>query len=236
MDLQINTHKVFLKITKWMIIAMIIIIPIQIALFFFIPMPVDSLDFLILFHDNPLLGLLHMDLLYILNNTFLIFFYFALYITLNHKQKSMLNFALITGIVGTILYYASNRSVEMLLLSERYFSTSNETLKLSYLAIADSYIDLWSGTAFNIYYILNAISLILFSLVIMKSDFYTKTTGIIGLISGILMTIPSGFGIVGLTMSLLSLIPWIIFSILIAIRLHKINDIKEETSVIIHES
>ena len=140
----------------------------------FVPMPEDALGFITLMHDNPVIGLLHMDLLYILNNTFLIFFYFVLFMTLNPKHKSMLNIALITGIVGAILYYTSNRSVEMLLLSDKYFSTTDPTLRLSYIAIAESYLDIWKGTAFNTYYFLSAISLILFSIEMLKSSFYKK--------------------------------------------------------------
>jgi hypothetical protein len=136
----------------------------------------------------------------------------------------LLNIALITGIVGAILYFTSNRSVEMLLLSDKYFSTSDPTLRLSYVAIAESYLDIWKGTAFNTYYFLSAISLILFSIEMLKSSFYKRSTGIIGLISGISMVVPSGFGMVGLIMSLLYLVPWIIFSVMVVIRLNKIKE------------
>ena len=224
MDLTMNSNQGFIRLTKWLIIMMIMIIPIQVLIFMFVPMPEEALGFITLMHDNPIMGLLHMDLLYIFNNTFLIFFYFALFMTLNPKHKSRLNIALITGIIGAILYYTSNRSVEMLLLSDKYFSTTDLTLRLSYIAIAESYLDIWKGTAFNAYYILSAISLILFCIEMLKSSFYKRSTGIIGLISGILMVVPSGFGIVGLIMSLLSLIPWIIFSVMVVMRLNKIKD------------
>ena len=222
-DLTMNSNQSFIRLTKWLTILMILIIPIQVMIFMFVPMPEDALGFITLMHDNPVMGLLHMDLLYILNNTFLIFFYFLLFMTLNPKNKTMLNIALITGIVGAILYYTSNRSVEMLLLSDKYFSTTDPTLRLSYIAIAESYLDIWKGTAFNTYYVLSAISLILFSIEMLKSSFYKRSTGIIGLISGILMVVPSGFGLVGLIMSLLSLIPWIIFSLMVVIRLSQME-------------
>ena len=218
-DLTMNSNQSFIRLTKWLTILMILIIPIQVMIFMFVPMPEDALGFITLMHDNPVMGLLHMDLLYILNNTFLIFFYFVLFMTLNPQNKTMLNIALITGIVGAILYYTSNRSVEMLLLSDKYFSTTDPTLRLSYIAIAESYLDIWKGTAFNTYYFLSAISLILFSIEMLKSSFYKRSTDIIGLISGILVVVPSGFGMVGLIMSLLSLIPWIIFSLMVVIRL-----------------
>ena len=221
MDLSIQSNKALIQCTKCMIILMVLIIPIQVMIFMISPMPADGLGFLTLMNNNPLLGLLHMDLLYLFNNTFLIFFYIVLYITLKEKHTALLNIALITGIVGAILYYTSNRSVEMLLLAEKFYSAEDISIKMVYIGIANSYLDIWKGTAFNTYYVLSAISLILFSIVMIKSDVYSKKTGIIGLISGLLMIVPSGFGMVGLIMSLLSLIPWILFSILVVIRLHQ---------------
>ncbi len=222
MDLNMDSNHLLLKITKWLILAMVLIIPIQILIFMTVPMPETTKEWLELFHESPMRGLLHMDLLYIINNTFLIFFYFALYITLKDKENSILNIALITGIVGAILYYVSNRSLEMLYLSNRYFETNDVSLMYSYLGTAASYLDIWKGTSFNIYYVLSAISLILFSILMIKSSFYSKKTGIIGLISGVLMIIPSSVGMIGLIFSILSLIPWIIFSVFVMLRYFKL--------------
>ena len=226
MNLELKSNKSFISITKWLVILMIVIIPIQIAIFIIEPMPESSLGWLELMRDNPLLGLLHLDMLYIVNNTFLIFLYFTLYITLKKDKASMLNIALITGIVGAVLYYTSNNSIEMLMLSKNYFSTTNEVLRTSMLSTAQSYLDIWKGTAFNVYYILSAISLILFSIAILKDKFYTRLTGIIGLVSGILMSVPSSVGMIGMIMALLSLFPWIIFCVLVVKRLFKLE--KEE--------
>lgn len=230
MDLQLKSNYNLLHITKWMILAMILIIPIQIAIFMIIPMPESTLQWLELFKEHPLMGMLHMDILYILNNTFLVFFYVVLYITLKNEDNSLLNISLLTGIIGAILYYTSNRSIEMLYLSHRFFEIDDSALQTSYLATAESYLDIWKGTSFNIYYVLSAISLILFSIVMLKHSFYSKATSISGLISGFLMIIPSSVGTIGLIFSLLSLIPWIIFSILVFIRLAKVK--RKEISLI----
>ncbi|MGD9679342.1 MAG: DUF4386 family protein [Vulcanibacillus sp.] len=223
MDFQLKSNLTLINLSKWMILGMILIIPIQIAIFIAIPMPETALQWLELFKDQALMGLLHMDILYVLNNTFLVFFYVALYITLKNKTNSLLNIALITGIIGAILYYTSNRSIEMLYLSQRYFATNDLALKSSYLVTAESYLDLWKGTSFNIYYVLSAISLILFSVVMLKYTFYSRATAISGLISGVLMVIPSSVGTIGLIFSLLSLIPWLIFSILVFLKLFSHN-------------
>lgn len=225
MDLSIKANKHLINITKWMILLMILIIPIQIIIFLAIPMPETTLSWLELFRDNPLTGLLHMDFLYIINNTFLILFYFVLFITLKKdKDNSWVNIALITGIIGAILYYASNRSIEMLYLTNRYYETTDTVLRQSYLANVEMYLDVWKGTAFNIYYVLSSMSLLAFSLIIFKSSFYSRKTAIFGLISGILMIIPSSVGMIGMVSALLSLIPWVGFSFLVMKRLFKLKN------------
>jgi hypothetical protein len=50
-----------------------------------------------------------------------------------------------------------------------------------------------------------------------------KAGDTVGLILGILMVVPSGFGIVGLIMSIVSLMPWIIFSVMGVIRLRSLT-------------
>lgn len=221
MSLNLHANRTLIRVTQWMILAMILIIPVQIIIFMVIPMPETAVDWMILLHEQPLEGILHLDVLYIINNTFLIFFYFVLYITLKKDDASWLNIALITGIVGAILYYVSNRSIELLYLSNRYHLTSDASQQLAYIAIAENHLDIWKGTAFNIYYVLSAISLLIFSVIMIKDTFYSKKTAIFGLISGILMIIPSSVGTLGMIFALLSLIPWIAFSYLVMMRLMK---------------
>jgi len=64
MDLSIKANKHLINITKWMILLMILIIPIQVIIFLIVPMPETALGWLELYKDNPVMGLLHMDFLY----------------------------------------------------------------------------------------------------------------------------------------------------------------------------
>jgi len=52
---------------------------------------------------------------------------------------------------------------------------------------------------------------------------FSKATAIWGLIAGVLMIIPSTAGMLGLILSIVSLIPWVIFSILIAKRFFRLD-------------
>jgi hypothetical protein len=80
----------------------------------------------------------------------------------------------------------------------------------------------YTGTASNVYYVLNTICLLLFSYSILKSSQFKKSVGLWGLASGFFMIIPSSAGLIGMVFSLLSLIPWMVFIALLMINFKKL--------------
>jgi hypothetical protein len=200
-------------IACWVMLAIMII---QIVIFVIWPPTENVVDFFALFSENWLLGLLSLDFLYLVNNTILILIYLALYFSLRKINESAMLIAMIVGIVGITLYYASNVSFEMLRLSNEFMNATSEVQKNYLIGAGSGLMAIYRGTAFNVYYVLNAITLLVLAIVMLKSNFYSKTTAIIGISSGILMAIPSSAGTIGVIFSLASLIPWAIFIILIS--------------------
>ena len=82
---------------------------------------------------------------------------------------------------------------------------------------------IYGGTAFDVYYVFNAVTLLIFSVLILRNPLFTRTIAAMGLASGILMIIPSTAGSIGLMLSLVSLLPWIVFLILITPRLFRLS-------------
>ncbi len=189
--------------------------------------PDNALNFFNLFRDNWLLGLLSLDLLYILSNALLIFVYLGLYAALRHVNQSYMTIALILGFIGIAAYYASSVAFEMLSLSKQYAIAETTELKLQCLTSGQIMLVTYKGTAFDVYYVLNAITLLIISKVMFQDNTFSKSTAIWGLISGILMLIPTTAGTIGLTFGIASLVPWTVFSILIAKRLYRLSKEKE---------
>jgi len=104
----------------------------------------------------------------------------------------------------------------MLSLSGQYAAATTESQKLISLAAAEGMLAIYRGTAFLVYYVLNAIALLILAMVMLKSNFFSKGTAIIGLVAGILMAVPSTAGTIGMVFALASLVPWGIFLVLIA--------------------
>lgn len=202
------------RITVHLIVTMLILILIQIIVFVMFPPPKSVIGFFELFQNNWFLGLLSLDLIYIFNNLIIIVIYLSLFVLLYKETPVISIFALILGLVGITCYFPSNPAFEMMKLSTKYFS-ADPSSQIIYQAAGEALMAGYTGTAFNIYYELNAIALLLFSYIILKSKVLSKAIGIWGFASGILMIIPSTAGLIGLVFSLLSLIPWIIFSILL---------------------
>jgi hypothetical protein len=194
---------------------MVVMIPVQIAFFLLWPHPTTIVDWFALFNENWMIGLISFDFLYMLSMLASVFLYIALFFALFDMKKALSLFGLIIGLIGLTIYFSSNTSLEMLALSRQYLNAMTELEKGLLIATGQTLYLIWKGTSYAVYYVLNGIALILFFLAMIKNTNFRKSTSYIGLTAGLLMTVPATAGVVGMTMALLSLIPWSIFSILV---------------------
>ena len=195
-------------------LVMLALIPIQIIVFILSPPPDTVIGFFELYKDNWFLGLLSLDFLYLINNGIIAILYLSLFVKLVSERPSLIFMGLVIGLIGIACYFPTNPSFEMWTLSQKYFESS-PLAQGYFIGAGEGLLASYTGTAFNTYYIFNAITLLVFSYAILKSPQFTKATGYWGLASGVLMSVPSSFGMIGMVFSLLSLIPWVVFVILL---------------------
>lgn len=218
LDSKANWDKL-LKIGGIAAIIIVSIIPVQIIIFALFPPPDSPVGFFELFGRNPLLGLLSLDFLYVINNSVMIFLYLGLFAALKKTNFTYMLIAIVVGLIGITAYYSSTVAFEMMSISKQYNLAESAELKQQFISAGHTLLAVYKGTAFDVYYVLNAITLLLISRVMFMDNTFSKTTAVFGLTSGIFMIIPSTAGQIGLIFSLLSLIPWVVFSILVAKRL-----------------
>jgi len=218
-----NEFSLLYRIAAASAFAMITLIPIQILVFVISPPPISVAGYFDLFTRSPLLGLLSLDLLYIINSILIIPMYLAFYFSLKDLNKSALILAMTFGFVGLAAYFPSNVSFEMLNLSMKFAAASGDLPRQALLAAGESLLAIYVGSTFNVYYVLNALTLITISLVMFRSAVYGRVAAWIGLIAGLLMVIPSTAGQIGMIFSLLSLLPWIVFTLLAAGRFRRLS-------------
>jgi hypothetical protein len=199
------------------------LIPIQIIFFVFWPPPTTVTDWFTLFQDNWLLGLLSLDLLYILNNALLGLMYLAPYAALRRVSESLMAIALTLGLVGIAAYFASTIAFEMLSLSNQYAAAATDAQRDAFLAAGQAMLAIYKRTAFDVYYVLNAVVLFMIAPVMLRSGVFSKATAYAGLAAGVLMIVPSTAGTLGLIFSLASLVPWAMFAVLVARSLFQLG-------------
>ncbi|MFA5561421.1 MAG: hypothetical protein WDA00_02120 [Eubacteriales bacterium] len=217
---KVNFQQLY-RAAHFLALAMLIIIPLQISIFVISPPPDTVKGFFELYHQNPFLGLLSLDFLYLFNNIILVMIYLAIFILLYQERPVAVLLALILGLIGIACYYPSNPAFEMLTLSNQYFQALPEQQTI-YLAAGEAVMAGYTGTSFNVYYVLSTISLLLFACAIIKSRKFKKSVGLWGLASGIFMIVPSSAGMLGMVFSLLSLIPWAVFVALLMVKFKKL--------------
>jgi hypothetical protein len=203
-------------------LVIVALIPVQMAVFIACPPPETVAGFFALLEDNALLGLLSLDLLYLLNNALLSIVYLALYVALRRTAESAMAIALTLGLIGIAAYFASNTAFEMLSLAGQYGTATSDLQRTVMLAAGQAMLAIYQGTAFDVYYVLNAAALLVMAGVMLRSPLFSRRDAGVGLAAGVLMVIPSTAGTVGLIFAIASLVPWAVFSVLVARRLFKL--------------
>jgi hypothetical protein len=201
-------------------LAVLVLIPIQMVVFFIWPPPSNVIGWFTLFQDNALVGLLDMDLLLIVDYLLLIGVFSALWASLRRANESLMAIAFILQLVATATYLASTVAFEMLSLSNQYSTATTDTERSLFLAAGQAMLVTWQGTAFDVSYVLSALAVLIVSAVMLRNHHvFSKVTAYAGLSAGILMLVPSTAGMIGVIFSLLSLVPLVVWLALIARRL-----------------
>ncbi|MGE4288946.1 MAG: hypothetical protein AB7E36_09670 [Salinivirgaceae bacterium] len=210
----------------WAALIIVFLIPVQIVVFFLYPPPETVAGFFGLFNQNEFLGLVSLDLLYILSNTILILLYLGLFAAFRQTNLAGVLIALVLGLIGICTYFSSTIAFEMQMLSKQYILAETLELKQQFLAAGQALLVVYKGSSFDVYYLLNAVALLMISRIMLLNSTFSKTTAIWGLLSGFFMLIPSTAGKLGLVFSLVSLIPWIVFSLLVGKQLFYLSNTK----------
>lgn len=198
----------------------VVIIPISIVAYFVWPPFPD--DILVVIQEDRLAGLMSLDFLYLLGNFFAIPLFLVLYVTLKRVSESFSAIALALGFVGLLSLVPSRPILEMFAISNQYAAATTDAQRAIYLAAGEAVLALFHGTAFNVHYLLGSASLLISSFLMLRSDIFGKRTAYVGIVTNIVV-----FGLyvpkIGIYISLLSVVGYLIWYILIARRLFQLG-------------
>ncbi|NHU84189.1 hypothetical protein GWK18_00985 [Kocuria sp. JC486] len=111
-------------------------------------------------------------------------------------------------------YYASNPAVEMLVLANQHADAADASERLPYRAAGEAVLTAWKGTAFLVYYLLGAAAFLILTSLLRRTTEMGAKTWWWALGVGVLMLVPSTFGMVGMVFAITSLVPWSVLCIL----------------------
>lgn len=213
MDAPGSRWRGLLRCGGWAAFASVGLTVIQIAVFAVWP-PVHTVpEVFRLMVGSPVLGLLSLDLLYVLNNLAVWVLYVGLSSALWTASASGATLAVGLGTLQMAAYLASNPALEMLALA-RAHADAGPAARAALEAAGEAVLAGWKGTAFVVYYLLGAAVLLIFAWLLRRSPLFAGATAWWALAAGVLMLVPSTFGAVGMVMSLGSLLPWGVFAVL----------------------
>lgn len=179
---------------------------------------VESTESILRFlQSNRLGGLISLDLFLFVGNLFSLILFLALYVSLKPVNESYALIALALGLVGLVLLIPSRPIIELFTLSRLYAAAPNEVARSQYLAASEALLALFNGTNWFMNTLLGGISLLISSLLMLRSKLYSKTIAYVGIITNAVIC---GFFIpvVGTFLLFLSLLGYVIWYILLARR------------------
>jgi hypothetical protein len=151
----------------------------------FKPGTASTADILMALHTDRLGGLMSLDLTFPFLVTFSILPLLAVYAALKQVDRSFALIALVMGLAAALLLLPSRPLAELVLLSDKYAAATSGNERLQYLAAAEGFLALFNGTAWMIYTILNGISTLIFSVLMLRGGIFGKLIAAIGIVSAI---------------------------------------------------
>lgn len=193
------------------------LIPVQAAVFLLSPPPGTVPGYFALFQRNPFLGLLDLDLLLSLDYLLMVPLYLALFLALRRQARTPSLLALVSGLFSVVLFLVSREATfSMWMLSSQYAATSDPAQQAALLASGQLLLTAYNGGTFGVSYVLGAVSTLLFSWSLWRHRTFGPAPGIVGLVTGVTMLVPPNTGTPGLVLSLVSLIPTMVWLVLLA--------------------
>jgi hypothetical protein len=205
-------------------LIMVAITLVQFFVFVVAPPPLEgsAVDWFALFEQNAFMGLLAFEALLIIYALLSVIMALALCFALRAANPGLMATFLVLSVMGSLAFVIARPALEMLSLSQQYAVAINGVQRTALLAAGEAMLALWHGTAFQVSYLLGAITGLLVAAAMLRTDRFSKTTAYLRIASSVL-----DFGIfvpgVGLFISLGSVVCLLLFNALVARRLFELG-------------
>jgi hypothetical protein len=125
-------------------------------------------------------GAISLDVLLLIGNIVGLPVFLALFVSLRPTNRSYALVALVTGIIAVALIVPARPILEMVSLSRSY-AVADPVAQSRILAAGDAILSVFNGTSWATNTFLGALSLLISSVLMLKSEFYGRLTAYVGL-------------------------------------------------------
>lgn len=144
------------------------LIVVQLVVFIVWPPVHTVVDVFGLMNENPVLGLLSMDVLLLVNNLLTWLLYLGLGVVLWPVSRSAVTLVVGLGTLQMAAYTASNPALDLLTLARLHAAAAPDE-RAALAAAGEAVLARWNGTAFVTYYLLGAVVLLILAWLLRRS-------------------------------------------------------------------
>jgi hypothetical protein len=159
---------------------------IEIIVFAVWPQPTTVMGYFTLFQSNQLIGLIDFYLLEVSAYILFVPLFLALYISLKRFNESYTIIAIFLAILGIAIFLSTNNSFTMLSLSNQHMAATTEAQKSMILVAGHTILTNTGQRAvggFNMGFLMISIAGLLFSVVMLRSNNFSKTIAYVGFLA-----------------------------------------------------
>jgi hypothetical protein len=127
-----------------------------------------------------------LDFLFLCGKVLVIPLFLSMYLTLKKTNESLAIISLILGFISIITLIQSRPIFELLNLVDQYKLATTDIEKTEIVSAFKALLALFNGTASNISYLCGNCSLLIYSIMMIKSNIYSKSTAYVGLVANTL--------------------------------------------------
>jgi hypothetical protein len=199
-----------------------VLIPIQIAIFIAYPFPDTVAGWFTLLQQDPLPGLVDLDLLLVVDNVLLVVIALALYVALREVSPSTTLIATGLWLLAIAMFITANPAIGLLSLSDQFAAATTEAQRSAALAAGQALLAGWDGTAFQVSYVVGQLAGIVVGVVMLRSSLFGRAVPLVLIVGNVL-----GFGYylprVGLVVSAFSGVVLWVWYLLVARVLYRLG-------------
>ncbi len=146
-----------------------------------------------LLQSNRLLGLMYLNIFDLINYALVGLVFFALYVALRRVEKAYMSIAVIVGLVGIAIYFASNTAFSLLALSDQYAAAASEAQRNMLLSAGQALLAInrfgagsHPGSGGYMSLLLIAVAGLIASMIMLRSNLFSRVTAYVGILASVL--------------------------------------------------